>query len=123
MTRHDAVREGRPAPVVAASEERGPLWCIVLRGRIDADTVGPFRSAVQEALRSHPGPVAVDTAAVDFCDSQTLSLLLRLASERPLAIVAPSPHLARMIEITGTDEILPVFPTHEEARSHLAAAG
>ncbi|WP_406193633.1 STAS domain-containing protein [Kitasatospora sp. NBC_01560] len=95
---------------------------VVLRpeGELDHDTAQPLREALETALRGPPGPVVIDCEALSFCDSTGLNLLLRtrLAAEdggRALVLAGPGPMVARMLEITGAQGIIDVFPSVAEA--------
>ncbi|MFJ1756932.1 STAS domain-containing protein [Kitasatospora sp. NPDC088134] len=104
--------------------QRRPPGALVLRpeGELDHDSVGPLREALESAVADPPGRLVVDCAGLDFCDSTGLNLLLRAhAAARqvglPLLLAGPGPVVARMLQITGADEVLPVHPGVDEALS------
>ncbi|WP_354638805.1 STAS domain-containing protein [Kitasatospora camelliae] len=95
---------------------------VVLRpaGELDHDTADALRSALDAALRADVRQVVIDCAALEFCDSTGLNLLLRarLTAEsggRRIVIAAPGPMVSRLLEITGAGEVFEVFPTADEA--------
>ncbi|GAA2745899.1 MULTISPECIES: STAS domain-containing protein [Kitasatospora] len=95
---------------------------LVLRpeGELDHDSVGPLRDALEERLADPPQRIVVDCSGLSFCDSTGLNLLLRarLRAEPAggrLMLAAPTPIVARMLEITGADEVVEVFATLDEA--------
>ncbi|MFF4342303.1 STAS domain-containing protein [Kitasatospora sp. NPDC001540] len=116
---------GPGAPLTVAL--RHPPDALVVRpeGELDHDSVGPLREALERAVAEPPGRLVVDCGGLDFCDSTGLNLLLRahaaaVRAGLPLLLAAPGAVVARMLAITGADEVLEVHPTVEEA---LAAPG
>lgn len=101
---------------------RRPPGALVVRpeGELDHDSVGPLRDALEQAVASPPGRLVVDCGGLEFCDSTGLNLLLRAhaAADRagvPLLLAAPGAVVARMLEITGANEVLVVRPSVDEA--------
>jgi len=101
---------------------RRPSGALVVRpeGELDHDSVGPLREALERAVADPPGRVVVDCGGLDFCDSTGLNLLLRahtaaLRAGLPLLLAAPGPVVARMLQITGADEVLDVHSSVEDA--------
>ena len=108
------------APLTVAL--RRPSGALVVRpeGELDHDSVGPLREALERAVADPPGRVVVDCGGLDFCDSTGLNLLLRahtaaLRAGLPLLLAAPGPVVARMLQITGADEVLDVHSSVEDA--------
>ncbi|MFJ5228736.1 STAS domain-containing protein [Kitasatospora sp. NPDC088391] len=95
-------------------------------GELDHDSVGPLREALESAVADPPGRLVVDCAGLSFCDSTGLNLLLRAhaAARRvglSLLLAGPGPVVARMLGITGADEVLSVHPGVDEALAAPAA--
>ncbi|MFB7668521.1 STAS domain-containing protein [Kitasatospora sp. NPDC056138] len=91
-----------------------------LQGELDHDSAGPLREALEAVLRESPERLVVDCSGLDFCDSTGLNLLLRarLTSEAAgglIVLVGPPPVVARMLEVTGAQDIFRVYATVEEA--------
>ncbi|MFC8722733.1 STAS domain-containing protein [Kitasatospora sp. NPDC057198] len=108
------------APLTVAL--RRPVGALVVRpeGELDHDSVGPLREALERAVADPPGRVVVDCGGLEFCDSTGLNLLLRahtaaVRAGLPLLLAAPGPVVARMLAITGADEVLDVHSTVEDA--------
>jgi anti-sigma B factor antagonist len=108
-----------PMDSVASRAEVTPLddgWSIV--GEVDASTA----PMVAEALAVVPdggrksGRIVVETSGVSFIDSSGLRVLIEL-SERAAALGAqvvlasPSRSMARLIELTGLDDLFVVEST------------
>ncbi|PYC79982.1 metal ABC transporter substrate-binding protein [Streptomyces tateyamensis] len=111
----------RPAPSepVAVGDAPGSVVCR-LEGALDLDTVDAARVLLNEALAS-PAPVlVVDLAAVTFCDSSGLNLLLqtRLTGQsagKVLRLAAVPDQVMRLLELTGATEVFPRCATVADA--------
>ncbi|MBB4912755.1 STAS domain-containing protein [Actinophytocola algeriensis] len=97
---------------------------VILRvhGEVDMLTtpvlVEQLRAA--EALLSPPVPVLVDLTGVTFLASAGLSALVEYGERyaelgSQLRVVATDRAVIRPITVTGLHELLPVFPTEQEA--------
>ncbi|MFD9400302.1 STAS domain-containing protein [Streptomyces sp. NPDC060011] len=106
---------------VSSSSRDGNVWVIRLHGDFDAliFALDATQEAVDEALASFEGPVVFDLAALGFCDSSLLNIMIRARIRRPLALVAAGPFMQRMLELTGLDDHLPGYATVDEARAAL----
>lgn len=72
---------------------------LVLGGRLDAAGVAPLWPLAREALARHPGPVAVEAAAVDYCDGAGLAFLVDLLrQERKVDIVGLAEPFRRLLD-------------------------
>ncbi|GLW57349.1 STAS domain-containing protein [Kitasatospora phosalacinea] len=112
---------GPGAPLVVALRHP-PGGALVVRpeGELDHDSVGPLRETLERAVTDPPARLVVDCGGLEFCDSTGLNLLLRahaaaLHAGLPLLLAAPGAVVARMLAITGADEVLDVRPTVEDA--------
>ncbi|GHH81982.1 anti-sigma factor antagonist [Kitasatospora indigofera] len=97
------VRECLAGPVVEAA------------GELDHDSAPQLRAVLRRALAVRPAPamLVVDLAGITFCDSSGLNTLLqaRLDAERQdtaFHLARPTDIVARVLEITGTDQVFPV---------------
>jgi anti-anti-sigma factor len=91
---------------------------IVLNGAVDVATAPSLRAELTDLITTAgPGSaVRVDLGGVSLVDSSGLSVLLaahKLAASRDvrLLLVALPQHVARILTITGLDEILEIAPT------------
>ncbi|MFJ7333059.1 STAS domain-containing protein [Streptomyces sp. NPDC101116] len=89
-------------------------WVIIARGSYDMDSITPLADAMAAAVRKHP-KVILDASGITFADSTLLNLLILTHQTGALRVVAPSPQLQRLCEITGVDRLL-------EARDSVDAA-
>jgi len=97
---------------------------VILRGRFD--TTGailiemPFNALAQEK-RS----IVVDLSGVNFLSSYGIRVLLVGAKTvkskgGKLAILCPGGNVAKVLQVAGTDALIPVFPTQDAALAAVA---
>jgi anti-anti-sigma factor len=97
---------------------------VVLRGRLDASTVGDVRLLLHQALLRGRGDLVVDLSEADVADATGLGVLLgahRHAErlERHLVLAGLTPRLERLLRMTRLHRIL----RREIAPVALAAEG
>ncbi|MFF8395385.1 STAS domain-containing protein [Streptomyces sp. NPDC016172] len=85
-------------------EWRG-AWVVAAGGSYDMDSIKPLADVLEAAARKHP-KVILDASGITFADSTLLNLLILTHQAGTLRVVAPSPQLQRLCEITGVDSIL-----------------
>ncbi|MER6115877.1 STAS domain-containing protein [Streptomyces sp. NPDC001743] len=100
-------------PEVRQYEYRG-TWVIVAADEYDLGSITPLRQALHTAVRQYP-KVVLDASAITFADSTFLNLLILAHRTGKLRLVAPSPQVRRLCEITGVDSVLEIRRTIEEA--------
>jgi anti-sigma B factor antagonist len=101
------------------SEPRPEARLIGVSGELDLSVAGQFADALVRAVEGS-GDVLVDLSACEFLDSTGLALLVNTRNDlreedRRLAVVAPSPQVARLLEVTGLQEEGFVFAGVDEA--------
>jgi anti-anti-sigma factor len=89
-------------------------WVVVARGSYDMDSIAPLSEALGVAVRTHP-KVILDASGITFADSTLLNLLILTHQSGTLRVVAPSPQLQRLCEITGVDSILQTRTSVDDA--------
>lgn len=93
-----------------------------------AHVVGDLDMATAPALRDEvasldsSGRLVIDLTRCTFLDSAAVRLLTTIARDSdvagtPLALVASDPVILRILEITAVDDLLPVYPTLDDALS------
>ncbi|WP_282795249.1 STAS domain-containing protein [Streptomyces sp. CC224B] len=92
----------------------GGAWVVVADGEYDMGSITPLREALETAAKQYP-KVVLDASAVTFADSTFLNVLLLTHQTGTLRVVAPSPQVRRICEITGVDSVLEIRRTVEEA--------
>ncbi|MFI6927330.1 STAS domain-containing protein [Nonomuraea spiralis] len=93
---------------------------IEVRGEVDATNHERLREHVRSARALPADHVVFDLSAMTFMDSAGLHVLLAchqdaLRHGARVHLAAPRGAPARLLEITGVDAHLPVFPTTEAA--------
>ncbi|MCC9307909.1 STAS domain-containing protein [Kitasatospora sp. RB6PN24] len=91
-------------------------------GELDLDTAELLRDALERQLRGRWPHILVDCAGLRFCDSTGLRVILRArtaaqAAGGGLDLVAPRPALLRLLALTGTEEVFPVYASVAEAEA------
>jgi len=81
---------------------------VSIGGELDFATAEMAVRYVSHVIDCHHGPVTVDLTALDFCDAQGLSALVRMAAcaeraGRPFRLVSPGPSVVKIMRITGLD--------------------
>jgi anti-sigma B factor antagonist len=95
---------------------------ITIEGELDIATVEQVEKAADAAIAARR-PVLVDLAKCPFMDSTGLHWIVLVHEalvddgglETPMAIVARSSGVRRLLSVTTIDERIPVFRTEEEA--------
>ena len=112
MRRLDAV-EGAEFEIVVDSS--GPGRRIAVRGDLDLATVDSLRPALDEAIDAGQATMLVLTDCT-FLDSSALKVIAdasRRAAEAgtAFAVSQPSPQAARVLQVSGLDEIVTIEET------------
>ena len=99
-----------------------PSWVIAdVSGEAAPSTVGQLWEALIAQLPPGVCRVIVDLSGVCFIGSLGVHVLLdaaRVLADRggSLSLVSPEPIVARMLSLTGADELIPVYPDLAEAQ-------
>jgi anti-sigma B factor antagonist len=105
-------------------EEKGESTKVVLRGRFD--TTGAILIEMPfNAVTSEKRAIVVDLSAVTFMSSYGIRVLLvgaKTIKSRggKLAILCPEGNVAKVLEATGTNTLIPVYPTPDAALAAVA---
>ncbi len=90
-----------------------------LEGEIDIYTATDFKEAMLDSIAGGQRHIVVDATKVTFMDSSGLSVLVGgMQRLRPLGgdlSVACDDRVGRLLKLTGLNEVLPHFPTREDA--------
>lgn len=104
-------------------------WYVLVRvsGELDAYMAPELREKVEEVLDRGARWLLIDLSEVEYLDSVGLGIMIgaaQRATERQgdIAVVCTRPNVMRVLEVSGTQELLNVVGTIEEARAKLAAA-
>jgi len=110
------------ASVTAAESEAGPYTLVALSGEADATNSEALREVLDAEIARNPPTLVIDLGAVRFMDSSALHVILRAtrALDRQggvLALARPTEAVARMLRLTATDQLIPVYRSVGEAAS------
>jgi anti-anti-sigma factor len=103
-----------PEGVAVLQYEWRGTWVVAADGSYDMDSIKPLADALEAAARKHP-KVILDASGITFADSTLLNLLILTHQAGTLRVVAPSPQLQRLCEITGVDSILETRDSVDDA--------
>ena len=92
---------------------------VAVRGEVELATAPVLTAALEEGIRGSSGAFVIDLAAVDFLDSSGVACLVRARAllgrdDRALALVCPPGSVRRVLELTGIDELVPVYGSRDE---------
>jgi anti-sigma B factor antagonist len=92
---------------------------VAVRGEVELATAPALTAALEEGIRRTSGAFVVDLVAVDFLDSSGIACLVRARAllgrdDRALALVCPPGRVRRVLELTGIDELVPVYGSRDE---------
>jgi len=83
-------------------------------------TTPALGDALRAEVAKRPALLLVEMSRLTFLDSSALSLILRATAELDaagcrLALVGPRGSVARMLSISGADQLIPLYASVEEA--------
>jgi anti-sigma B factor antagonist len=103
----------------------GSYTLVVLAGESDMNTRQQLRDVLEQAMSRPARHLVIDMSGLEFIDSATVHVLIRVQGTfagdgGQMSFVAPHRSIARVLNLTGTDQIVPVYPDLDTA---LAAGG
>ena len=103
----------------------GSYTLVVLAGESDMNTRQLLRGVLEQAMSRPARHLVIDMSGLEFIDSATVRVLVdvqgTLAGDGgQMSFVAPHPLITRVLSLTGTDQIVPVYQDLDTA---LAAGG
>ena len=108
------------ASVTMARSARGRYVRVCLSGQADLTNSGLLREILDSQIARQPRLLVIDLGELEFIDSTVLFVLLRAwqAMDRHgalLALARPREPVARVLRLTGVDQIVPVYDSVAEA--------
>lgn len=99
--------------LVVRTEKEGETRVISLRGELDLANVGTAETALEASLAENAARVVVDMRELEFIDSTGIALLVAALGnnedeERVRFIPSSAPAVARVLDLTGLSERLPL---------------
>jgi anti-sigma B factor antagonist len=94
----------------------GEAAVITLPEEIDISNSEQVREELLSLLNRGPAVLIVDMAETTFCDSAGVNALVRAhkrasANGAEIRLVVASPGVQRVLDITGVDRLIPVYPS------------
>lgn len=95
---------------------------VTLAGECDLNTGRQLRDVLTSEVSRGAQRLIVDLSALTFMDSTGMQVLLSTRSVLAvrggtLVLVAPQPVVARILELTGANQIIPVYDSLEDAQT------
>lgn len=105
---------------VSVQPANGEATVVTVQGEVDVYTAPKLREEIQRLFDGGAKHVAVDLAGVAYMDSSGLGVLigaLKRAREAGgnLVVAAPTPRIARILDVTGLSRIFGVRASIDEA--------
>ena len=123
---HQALRPAPPAlpDISVSSFVVGRRTIVSVHGEVDVASVSALADAVDRALDEGALDLWIDLSSTSFMDSSGLHQLLAARQRarrlnRRFAVICPGGSIARLFEIAGVADVLPVY--RDRAAAHLAA--
>lgn len=97
---------------------------VVIAGELDVATAAPLRNRLQELLEEGQSTIVVDLLDVTFLDSTAIGVLVGAlkacrAVGGDLLLAVTEPRIAKVLEITGLDEVFSIHPSVHGAATSL----
>jgi anti-sigma B factor antagonist len=97
-----------------------PYTVVVLTGEVDATNSDELYGVLESVVLQLPRLLVVDLSGLTFMDSTGLRMLLRSSRELDqqggvLALAAPQVSVARVLQLTRADQLIPVYATVTDA--------
>ena len=106
---------------VSAPESSGATYTVVvLAGEVDATNSDEMYGVLESVVTQHPRLLIVDISELSFMDSTGLRMLLRSSRTLDqqggvLALAAPQTAVARVLQLTRADQLIPVYQSVADA--------
>ncbi|WP_404200074.1 STAS domain-containing protein [Streptomyces tauricus] len=100
--------------VLGEQYARDGAWVVTVRGDLDLDTLAGRRIQLESTAAAVP-VLVLDLSAVTFVDSTFLNVLLTLRRATDLRLAAVPGRVVRVLELTGADAVLRLYPTVRDA--------
>ncbi|MFD7919327.1 STAS domain-containing protein [Streptomyces sp. NPDC059740] len=98
------------------SHSTASAYVLAPTGELDADAEVELRESLDAAVAAGCGHVVLDLSRVTFADSTALQLVLAAHLRCDLRLAGPlAPEVRRLIDVTGMNAVLHLFPSVAEA--------
>ncbi|WP_326699944.1 STAS domain-containing protein [Streptomyces sp. NBC_01754] len=102
------------------------LAVVTVTGELDVESAPALRTKALDLIGQGSPHVILDMAPVEFCDSSGLNALIAIvhqarAHDGSLSLAGPPAQLARLLDMTGVGDLMPVHPGVAEAVAQVVA--
>ena len=108
-----------PSGVAVDVEQHDSAVVLHLRGELDMVTTARMTEAIDRALVDRPEILVIDLGKVTFLASSAMAALVAAhqsgADRTRVCVVTNGPRLTRILQLTGLDDILSLYPSVETA--------
>jgi anti-sigma B factor antagonist len=117
----EPIRNQEKALELLLEHQQAGAWTVVtVAGEIDMANADDLQSYLSSVAETH-NLVALDLSTVTFIDSTGLNALIRtyrlLEPGGSLLVLAPSPQVSRVLEVTGLDRLFRISGSAEQPES------
>jgi anti-sigma B factor antagonist len=106
-------------PITTSVARREGVTVLTVGGEIDLATAPTLEAAIADVLTDEPPALVIDLSPVQFLASAGLQILVatheKVSKAASFAVVANGPATSRPIQLTGLDEVFPLYPTLDDA--------
>src|SRR5215475_11914166 len=100
--------------------QRSGCALVAVDGELDLSTAEQLEEALGSAIDDATGPVVLDLAALRFCDSAGLAVIVRTHNQlsglgRRLVIASPSGPVLRVLELSGLNRVITTATNPDDA--------
>jgi anti-sigma B factor antagonist len=111
-----------PTELVLTVRIVGSISVVEAAGEVDLTTSLTLDAALNQALLESPPTVVLDLTGVTFVDSSGLAMLVAVRKAArskggELRLVNPRPNVQSVLQVTGLDQVFPIFFSVDEATS------
>jgi anti-anti-sigma factor len=106
--------------VATAEPDSEPYTLVMLEGEADVTNCNALREVLEAEVAKLPPTLVIDLSGLRFMDSSALHVILRAnrMMDRQggvLALACPREPVAKMLRLTATDQLLPVYASVDDA--------
>jgi anti-sigma B factor antagonist len=94
---------------------------VIMPSEIDISNSGEVCDLLLSVIRQDPDTITADLTRTTFCDSAGIHAIVRVNRQArsrgaELRLAVGGSRVARVLELTGLDRIIPVYPSAAESR-------
>jgi len=107
-------------PLTALVTVEAPYTLVELAGEADVTGIQSLNAVLEAETSKRPGLLIIEMSGLRYMDSAALHAILRAhlalgKTSGRLALVSPSDAVARLLQMTEADQVVPVYPSIADA--------